>query len=102
MPLLLAARKPCGWALGHSWTLGLSLSPSEISGAWGREGAFFFSFLAVPDRRCSTSVAWHVGSSSLTRHQTQSPPQCKRRVLAIGPWGSPFFEVFILNWGLAD
>ena len=42
MPLLLAARKPCGWALGHSWTLGLSLSPSEISGAWGREGAFFF------------------------------------------------------------
>ena len=42
MPLLLAARKPCGWALGHSWTLGLSLSPSEISGAWGREAAFFF------------------------------------------------------------
>ena len=66
MPLLLAARKPCGWALGHSWTLGLSLSPSEISG-----GAFFF--LAVSGRRCSTSVAWHVGSSSLTRDQTQAP-----------------------------
>ena len=45
MPLLLAARKPCGWALGHSWTLGLSLSPSEISGGWGWGGCFFFFWL---------------------------------------------------------
>ena len=32
MPLLLGARKPCGRVLGHSGTLGLSLSPSEILG----------------------------------------------------------------------
>ena len=36
-------------------------------------GGVLFFFLAVSGRRCSTSVAWHVGSSSLTRDQTQAP-----------------------------
>ena len=29
--------------------------------------------VAVPGLSCSSSVAWHVGSSSLTRDQTQAP-----------------------------
>ena len=37
----------------------------------GGRGLLFFWLL--PGLSCSTSVAWHVGSSSLTRDQTQAP-----------------------------
>ena len=51
----------------------LNLGPlTEPLGDCGGRGLLFFFWL-LPGLRCSTSVAWPVGSSSLTRHQTQAP-----------------------------